>query len=266
MNATRIFWQDIYTIDLPRPEVNELWKGLERAAKKFAPNCEVTFSHTDKLVPSILNSYYDAINSIAMATKIVIAGEKDYDAAVAGCFLDPGINAIRSATNIPVTFPGESSMLLAMTLGNKFGIVTVHDMENPFVEEHVKKYGFADRFVGVKSIKDYWAPMLKALKGDPKEEIDHFDEAARWLIDKGADVVIPGCAYCGPTLWLSGHYHVGDTKVPIVDPFTAALRLAETLSWIRKMTGIEASRSITSVYQMAPPEEIRKIQELFGLR
>ena len=93
-----IFWQDIYTIDIPRPEVNQLWEGLTRAAKKFGePTTDVTFSHTDKLVPSVLNSYYDAVNSIALATKIVIAGEEGYDAAVAGCYLDPKPEAIRSA-------------------------------------------------------------------------------------------------------------------------------------------------------------------------
>lgn len=262
----RIFYQDIYPVDLPRPEANELWKGLERAAQKFSPTCEVTFSHTDKFVPGVVNSYYDAINAIPMSTKIIMAGEKGYDAAVSGCYLDPGMNLIRSATSIPVTFPGESSMLIAMLLGKKFGIVTVLPTENPFIEEHVLQYGFSSRFVGVQVMKDYWGPLIKSLKGDPKEAIAHFDEAALELIAKGADVIIPACAYDGPALWLAGHYFVGNTKVPIVDPFTASLKLAEVLASIRKTTGIEASRSVTSIYRMAPPEEIKKVQEMFGLR
>ena len=57
--------------------------------------------------------------------KIIKKAEKEnFDAAVIGCFYDPGLKEAREiAEKLVVTAPAEASMHIAVTLGQRFSII-----------------------------------------------------------------------------------------------------------------------------------------------
>ena len=55
--------------------------------------------------------------------RIVSAEKEGYRAAIIGCFGDPGLIAARELASIPVLGPGESSLAVASSLGDRILIL-----------------------------------------------------------------------------------------------------------------------------------------------
>jgi len=144
--------------------------------------------------------------------------ESDVSAFVIGCFSDPAVTEARLITSKPVLGIAESSMLVAMTRGFKFGVVSI--LENSVVRHrsYVHELGFAARFAGDRPV------------GLNVTELVRHDQAFERLVEVGrelkdiddADVLITGCA------GMSG-YRVALEKsvgLPVIDPVQAAVSLA----------------------------------------
>src|SRR5262245_30054052 len=79
--------------------------------------------------PPSIESAYEEYLSIPPTAKAMLEAERDgYDAAVLGCFGDPGLDAMRELlTRMLVVGPAESSCYAALVVGDSFGIVTITD-------------------------------------------------------------------------------------------------------------------------------------------
>lgn len=123
----------------------------------------------------------------------IIQAEKDgFDAVMVCCFSDPILQEARQAVDIPVLGSAETSMLLAMMMGAKFGIVAVSPEVILDIEQNIRKYGFRDRLASIKSIRVTPQEQMNILV-DAHDGIEAFKTAARELIREGAEVLIPGC-------------------------------------------------------------------------
>ena len=92
---------------------------------------------------------------------------------------------------------GESSMLLALTMGRKFGLFCPSPLGVPDFEDRVAQYGLKDRCVGV--VPGYLpAAEQEAAMVDAHAAIEEFTAVARELIARGAEVIIPGCGLIAP--------------------------------------------------------------------
>src|SRR5690242_7651730 len=49
------------------------------------------------------------------------------DALVIACFYDPGVSVLRESTAVPVFGIGESSFYVALSLADRFGVITASD-------------------------------------------------------------------------------------------------------------------------------------------
>jgi len=68
--------------------------------------------------------YYEALTLVDTLKTIKHAEKEGYDAAVIGCFYDPGLREAREITNsIVITAPAEAAMHIATTLGHQFSII-----------------------------------------------------------------------------------------------------------------------------------------------
>lgn len=98
------------------------------------------------------------------------------DAAIVGCFGDPGLDALYEVTSwLPVVGPGEASMHFACMLGRPFGIITVADGVVGPIERVAAHAGLDGRLAGV-SVVD--TPVL-ALGENPGETAARASTAAR---------------------------------------------------------------------------------------
>lgn len=115
--------------------------------------------------------------------------EAGASAFVIACFSDPGLAALRESSARPVLGIAESAVLTAMTLGQRFGIVSIMSRSIP---RHL-------RYLGAMGVRDRLAADLPLELGVAELS----DRAATWarlvavgreLTRAGAEAVILGCA------------------------------------------------------------------------
>jgi Asp/Glu/hydantoin racemase len=185
-------------------------------------------------------SYIDQLNARSVFHAVVHAEQEGFDAVLVTCFGDPMLWAIRQALNIPVVGLGESSMLLAAMMGHKFGVVTVSPY-NVFEMEHtIEKYGLTNRYAGAAANPEGGDRQVEAVV-DAGPAVAAFKTAAAPLIERGAEVIIPGCGLLSPALRLvpgvEDQYPDGFTEVngaAVMDVMGCAVKMAETLVGLKR--------------------------------
>ncbi len=144
--------------------------------------------------------------------------EADASAFVVACYSDPGLAALREQSSRPVLGIAEASILTAMTMGQRFGIISILSRSIP---RHM-------RYVGAMGVMDRLAADLPLELGvlelaDTDRTFARLKTVGAQLRDTAmADVVILGCA--GMTAFRTDlEDHLG---VPVVEPCQAATAMA----------------------------------------
>jgi len=202
--------------------------------------------------------YYEAL-ILADTLHVVRQAELDgYDAAVIGCFYDPGLYEAREITDrLVVTAPAEAAMHIATTLGHTFSILVGRKKWIPKMHENVVKYGFSDQLASFKSLDMGVYDFQK----DPKETARRMRAAAKEAVEKdGAEVIILGC-----TIEFGFYKELQEEfQVPVIDAVLAPLKYAEFLVELRDR--FDWSHSKVYGYQSPPRDEIEswKLEEQYG--
>ncbi|HKL13639.1 MAG TPA: aspartate/glutamate racemase family protein [Halanaerobiales bacterium] len=176
--------------------------------------------------PASIESMYEEYLSIpATAEKMYQLEKKGYDAAILGCAGDPGLDGMREITReMLVVGPGQSSMQVAVMLGNSFSVLTVTDSTVASSYELAFKAGVKE---SVASVRPLNIPVLE-LAEDKEKSIEKIVSVGREaVLEDGADVLVLGCMSMG-------FLDVADDiqnilKVPVVNPAKTGLKTAEAL-------------------------------------
>jgi allantoin racemase len=218
----------------------------------------------DKVFP-VSSSYFDLLNKKEIIERVIEAEEEGYDAAIVGCFLDPGVREAREIVNIPVIGVGEPTLCFAQLLGRKFAIVTVNDPKilKEF-EIELKVYGMEGRIIS-NGIRPISTPTLEVFtKGMEKPELVASDilEKAKECVEDGAEVVIVGCNGLGPLCTVSNVVEVEDTHVPILDCVAVAIKMAEVVVDLgNKLKMPPLSRA--GFYIMPREKDMKRVRSIF---
>jgi allantoin racemase len=218
-----------------------LWrKNLELVNQ---PRTQLTFRFAEKGFTSEDFAdcrYLPSLNEAAMYDAVIQGEEDGFDAAVITCFSDYRLWEAREAAGIPVVSIGEASMLMAASMGLKFGIVTLSEFEIHNTKQLIDQYGLNSRSVPPTAMDVNPAEQENAII-DARRTIESFTVAARKLIASGADIIIPGCGLTSPALRLAPGaekaYPRGFTEVdnvPIADVLSNALLMAENLVRLKR--------------------------------
>jgi Asp/Glu/hydantoin racemase len=148
----------------------------------------------------------------------LVRSREDAAAFVIACFSDPGLQLAREATARPVLGIAECGILVALTQGERFGIVSILAGSVPRHLRYVRQLGLAARFagdlplgLGVAELADEGRTLVR-MSAIGSELRDHY----------GADVLVLGCAGMAqyrPQIEAA----IG---LPVVDPTQAAVTLA----------------------------------------
>lgn len=162
-----------------------------------------TQAQADKVVPALLAQ---AESVAAEATGYVIA-----------CFGDPGLHALRDHTAKPVIGIQEAAVLTALSLGHRFGVVSILPGSIP---RHLRAFGamgVMDRLAGDRALGLGVADLA-----DPTKTEAAMIATAHRLAEDGADALILGCA--GMTAYRDRVEAA--TGLPTVEPCQAAAAMA----------------------------------------
>src|SRR4029079_14530720 len=78
--------------------------------------------------------------------------DNDCSAFVIACYSDPGLHAAREVTTKPVLGIAECGILTAMTLGQRFGVISILRKSIPRHLRYVGQMGLNDRMAGDRAI------------------------------------------------------------------------------------------------------------------
>lgn len=175
--------------------------------------------------PASIESAYEEMIAIPPTLDLIMQCERDgYDAAIIGCFGDPGLEAARELVAMPVVGPCESSMLLAAGLGHKFSVLTIFDSLIAGQEHLAQRAGVRDKLASVRATG---IPVLELMK-DPAASKARMIEVARACVEEDrADAFLFGCMTMS-FLDMADEISA-DVGAPAVNAGKAALKAAEGL-------------------------------------
>ena len=174
--------------------------------------------------PETIESAYDEAHAIPPTLELVKkANQEGYDAVILACFSDPGLEAAKEVSEIPVIGIEESTLHMAAMLGARFSIMTPRKQRIPVRKEHVHMRGMDHFLASVRSL-DLSVAETDANPKKTKKRVLEVGKAA--IKEDGAEVIILGCA------GMAGYAPGLESKlgVKVLDPTAVALKVAEAMA------------------------------------
>jgi len=216
-------------IRIINPTITRSWEEDSRLAYAAAagPGTEVSIVSLDWGTASIESARDQALVTPDILCKAMQAEREGADAVIIDCMGDPGLYAVRELVRIPAIGPAEASMHLAAQLGHRFSVLAVFDSRIPMMEEEVVRYGLYPRLA---SVRGFNIPVLELEQDWERTIVRVTDVAERAVREDGAHVIIPGCTgLAGLAPRIQAGLAARGCEVPVLDPPTVAMKLAESL-------------------------------------
>lgn len=234
-------------------------RGIDATAQAVrGPTTQIT-TVQPKAGPASIECYYDEYLAIPGILEQIVL-DADADAFILACWGDPGIEAAREITQRPVVGIAEASMYVANMLAAKWSVVTTTHRVRDMVEKTVQKTGIGDRCASVRTTDLAVLDTENDRNGTLKALI-HVGNLA--LIEDGAEALCLGCA------GMSGLDRQLEAAlgVPVVDAVAAAVKLAESLVSLGKLTSKRLTyrspelKTIQGYPQFMQPHALRQLPD-----
>ena len=229
------------------PEYDDVFADMAREYKRPGTEVHVTsLKKSDGAFTHIEYRSYETVVSTGIVRAARAAGKAGFDALAIGCFYDTALYDAREVSGeMIVTAPCASSLDIAASLANRFGIIVGRRKWVEQMNRTVRDAGMAERLSGF-----YHVGL-----GVNDFQTDH-ERTGRLLADAGrravendyAEALILGC-----TLEIGFYRSLSDELgVPVIDPSIAALKRAEYAADLKRVCGWIPSRQWSCE---SPPEE-----------
>jgi allantoin racemase len=188
----------------------------------------------------------EAYNNVGMLEGLRRADAEDFDVAFITCGNDPAVEAARDLLHTPVVSATESAMLIACTLGRRFGCVTFDEESTVLVDRNIRAFGLEHRALPFNPARSAgfhegcqrWFEDAGYLRD---VVIPRFEQVAKGLIADGADVIIGACGNFA-ALPYHGYAKVTGTQVPVLDAVASGAQMAALVGRQRRALGISTSK------------------------
>jgi len=190
--------------------------------------------------------YFHPLTEFRCAAQIIRnaleAERAGYDAFVIGHFQEPGLLQIRGALEIPVVGLGEASLLAALSMGGRIGLVTIDPVFIDWHERQVIAHGFDRRVAGVRAIQIDLPGFMRAFTDEKSyaQVRADFIEQVRPLVAAGAEVIIPAGGL--PMLLFARERAFVIDGALVLNGIAVVAKAAEMALALRQLTGSVVSR------------------------
>lgn len=212
---------------VPFPMSEDNLKSRRDQLKSVELSTELQFEfRSTKAAPKNYISQSDMVLAdIGILEAGLNAKKEGFSAVCIDTMSDSGVDALRSCLDIPVIGPGQTSMLCAMMMGNKFSIITMWKSWFHLYDKNIKNLGIKDKVASIRSINV--KPDNQSLLAGKEEEIfPLLLKAAQTAVENdGADVIILGST----TMHQSHAYLTKNLNVPVINPGPLTYKMAETM-------------------------------------
>lgn len=141
----------------------------------------------------------------------------DAAAFVIACYSDPGIDACRSVSPVPVFGIQESGVLTALSRADRIGIVAISGASEKRHRLYMRRMGVTARIAAERALN---MTVDETARGSGT--FARLQQVGRALVDDGAEALVLGCA--GMALHRAPLEQ--DLGIPVIDPTQAAVAAA----------------------------------------
>ena len=204
-------------------------KRRERMANRFVhPGNRVEVKAATSGPTSIESAVEEEMSVPEVLRSLLSYGQK-YQAAVLGCFGDPGLRAARELVKFPVIGPAEASIYFSQQIGDRFGVLVALPRDIPTTRAMVARYEMGHKLASIQPLS---IPVLELARKKEKtrKELIH---AAKMAEKEGAECLILGCMILA--FILADELVQDEASIPIINPAKVALKTAETFGALRLM-------------------------------
>lgn len=199
--------------------------------------------------PESLESFYDYSLATFGTIKLIEKEKENYDGILIACFGDPGLYAIKEMINYPVIGIAEASISISNLLGQKFAILVALDKAVSLMKDMVRQYGMEDRCATIEPLNI----SVLDIEKNKEQSIQKLIDVSKIAIEKGAEVLILGCA--GMT---GMQKEIEKTlNIPVIDPVECGYKVLEMMV----LSGFNVSKK--GLYMTPPKKQIEKSNLLF---
>jgi allantoin racemase len=181
--------------------------------------------------PPGVESQTDADRVILPLSRMIREHDADAAAFVIACFSDPGLFSAREATAKPVLGIAECGILTSLTLGHRFGVISILARSVPRHLRYIAAMGVNQRLAGDLPI----GLGVTELADERVTQTRMIDVGRRLRDQHGAEVLVLGCA--GMARYRA---YLEDTlAIPVVEATQAAVTMAigrVRLGWGRSLS------------------------------
>jgi allantoin racemase len=196
---------------------------------------------------SIESHVDEAYNAPFILEQVVKANKEGYNVIVLDCACDPVLDAAREISKIPVVAPRNAALHFALTLGTKFGIVTVQGTSlQRCMESGIRKEGLESFCAGVRYIT---MPVLDIAKRPEATQKELLHICKDMIEEDRANVIVLGCTALSHEIDLQSI--MTELGIPVIDPWVVAIKIAFML--------VEVGLSHSKVAYPSPP--LKQINE-----
>jgi allantoin racemase len=186
--------------------------------ESFDPSSDVTVVSLPK-GPASVETYRAHRQVIPLIIKVARKMNRDFDALIVNCYLDPAVDALRKVITKPVVGPCEASLALASMIGTKTGIVTVHGEALSMIRNKVRRLDPHRKVKAVAGIPLGVLDLNENLERTKQKVV----EEAQLLRDRHRlDAICLGCTGLGGL----AQFTQEAVGIPVIDPIGAAVELA----------------------------------------
>ncbi|MFZ5809628.1 MAG: aspartate/glutamate racemase family protein [Chloroflexota bacterium] len=200
--------------------------------------------------PQSLESWYDYHLASVCVLPLAVTPTPAPDGIVLACFGDPGLFALKEISPAPVVGIAEASMSLALLAGGKFGILAGMRRAVELMDSMVRTYGLESRYAGCESMD----MRVLSFEAEPERTLETLSGAGEKLRQRGADVLLLGCA--GLTAFVRRFQE--RVQVPVIDPVEAGCRMMKAM--------VESGLSVShgGIYTRPAAQRLNRLERLFS--
>jgi allantoin racemase len=208
------------------------------------PDTELTVTCPAKGPDTIECAYDEALAVPPTLELIRQANREGYQAAIIACFSDPGLQAAKEISTVPVIGIQEASLHVAAMLGARFSIMTPRRTRIAAKREEVHRRGMSHFLASARSLDLSVAETDIDPEGTKRRVLTVARQAVE---DDGAEVIILGCA------GMAGYAAEIEAQlgVRVIDPTAVALKVAEAL------VDLGLTHSKIGLFAAPPPKTYR---------
>ena len=204
-------------------------KGLANRAGQsegFSDTIEFVYRGV-KAGPTLFDSNHDLlIADVAIFEAGMNAEKEGFDAVCIDTTSDSGLWALRSVLEIPVIGPGRASIALALTLGDRFSVVSLWAPWELAVRKGLKDSGLESKCASVRWVDGYEPDVENLTEGKEDEWFPKLLDVAQRCVDEdGAHVIL----MASTTMHQAHSYLAERMSVPVLNPGPVSYHLAESV-------------------------------------